>query len=85
VRSRELPIVVDHLGDASTADAAWEAGIRALTPYSNVRVKLSGKHVTPTTAAVVLDAIGPDRMLIGTRKRRTEMSKRRDRVRPPGD
>jgi L-fuconolactonase len=61
-----LTIVVDHLGDASTADDAWAAGIRALAPFGDVRVKLSGAHATARTVSVVLEALGADRVLLGS-------------------
>jgi L-fuconolactonase len=61
-----LAIVVDHLGDASRPDPAWERGIRALAPHANVRAKLSGGHATAESAAVVLDALGSGRVLLGS-------------------
>jgi L-fuconolactonase len=62
----ELPIVVDHLGDASVADTSWESGIRGLAAYDNVRVKLSGDHATTSSFGAVLDAFGPERMMVGS-------------------
>jgi L-fuconolactonase len=61
-----LPIVVDHLGDPSVPDGTWMRGIRALASHENVRVKLSGDHATAATAGLVLDALGPSRVLVGS-------------------
>jgi L-fuconolactonase len=61
-----LTIVVDHLGDPSGAAAPWRSRVRALAPYPNVRMKLSGDGVTPAALDVALEAIGPDRLMIGS-------------------
>ena len=61
-----LTIVIDHLGDPNGASAPWRSRVRALAPYSNVRMKLSGDGVTPTALEVALDALGPGRLMIGS-------------------
>jgi len=61
-----LTIVVDHLGDPSGAAAPWRSRVRALAPYPNVRMKLSGDGVTPAALDVALGAMGPDRLMIGS-------------------
>lgn len=61
-----LTIVVDHLGDPDGAAAPWQAGVRALGRYANVRMKLSGDGVTPAALDVALDALGPSRLMIGS-------------------
>ncbi|WP_194910972.1 amidohydrolase family protein [Catenulispora rubra] len=62
----DLTIVVDHLGDPDGAGASWPARMRALTPYPNVRMKLSGDGVTPARLDIALDTMGPDRLMIGS-------------------
>lgn len=61
-----LTIVVDHLGDPNRAAAPWRSRVRALAPYPNVRMKLSGDGVTPDALEVALDALGPGRLMIGS-------------------
>ena len=61
-----LVIVVDHLGDPGRAEAPWQRRVRALAPYPNVRMKLSGDGVRPAALEVALDAMGPGRLMIGS-------------------
>jgi L-fuconolactonase len=61
-----LTIVIDHLGDPNGAAALWQSRVRALAPYPNVRMKLSGEGVTPTALELALDALGPARLMIGS-------------------
>ncbi|WP_329528365.1 amidohydrolase family protein [Streptomyces sp. NBC_01462] len=61
-----LVIVVDHLGDPGGAGAPWQDRVRALAPYPNVRMKLSGDCVLPAALDVALDAVGPGRLMIGS-------------------
>jgi L-fuconolactonase len=61
-----LVIVVDHLGDPGGGAAPWRTRVRALAPYPNVRMKLSGDGVRPATLDVALDALGPGRLMIGS-------------------
>jgi L-fuconolactonase len=61
-----LTIVIDHLGDPNGAAAPWRSRVRALTPYPNVRMKLSGDGVTSAALEVALDALGPGRLMIGS-------------------
>lgn len=61
-----LVIVIDHLGDPGGAAAPWQARVRALAPYTNVRMKLSGDGVRPAALDVALGAMGPGRLMIGS-------------------
>ena len=61
-----LVIIVDHLGDPGRAAAEWQTRVRALAPYPNVRMKLSGDGVRPAALEVALDAMGPGRLMIGS-------------------
>jgi L-fuconolactonase len=61
-----LTIVVDHLGDPEGAEGAWQAAIRALAPHPNVRMKVSGDDVTPAALEIVLEALGAERLMIGS-------------------
>lgn len=61
-----LAIVVDHLGDPNGGAAQWRTHMLALAPHTNVRIKLSGDGVTPAALEVVLDAVGPGRLMIGS-------------------
>ena len=67
--------VVDHLGGVaeSTADTAWEKGLRALAGYPNVHAKISGlarlvaePDRLRRVVGVAIEAFGPERLMYGS-------------------
>lgn len=61
-----LVIVVDHLGDPGGAGAPWQDRVRALAPYPNVRMKLSGDGDRRAALDIALGAVGPGRLMLGS-------------------
>ncbi|WP_350274389.1 amidohydrolase family protein [Kribbella sp. HUAS MG21] len=64
-------LVLDHLGNPTTATAEWRAGMRALAECPNVVVKLSGTAHLATAdlralVDVALELFGSERLLFGS-------------------
>lgn len=67
----EARLVLDHLGNPTTADDEWRAGMQALAECPNVFVKLSGTAHLATDdlralVDVALELFGSERLLFGS-------------------
>ena len=63
-------LVLDHLGNPTSADDDWASGMKALAGTSNVTVKLSGAYLPNGDVATLFDLLlnlfGSDRLMFGS-------------------
>ncbi|MET9275786.1 amidohydrolase family protein [Kribbella sp. NPDC003557] len=91
----EARLVLDHLGNPTTATPEWRAGLQALAECPNVTVKLSGTAHLATDdlralVDVALELFGSERLLFGSdwpvctlAARRAEVIRRTTALLPP--